>query len=68
MEENIVKIFSDINLTIVFLGQSPKATEIKTKINQWDLIRLTRFSQKRKPLKPPKTTYGMGENSFKPCN
>ena len=28
-EENIGKTFSDINCTTVFLGQSPKATEIK---------------------------------------
>ena len=41
LEENIGKTFSDINLTNVFLGQSPKATEIKAKINQWDLIKLT---------------------------
>ena len=27
----------------IFSGQSPKATEIKAKINQWDLIKLTRF-------------------------
>ena len=32
LEENIGKTFSDINLTNVFLGQSPKAIEIK-KIN-----------------------------------
>ena len=29
LEENIGKTFSDINLTNVFSGQSPKATEIK---------------------------------------
>ena len=27
----------------IFSGQSPKATEIKAKINQWDLIKLTSF-------------------------
>ena len=43
LEENIGKTFSDINLTNVFSGQSAKATEIKPKINQWDLIKLTRF-------------------------
>ena len=32
IEEN--KTFSDINCTDVFLGQTPKATEIKAKINQ----------------------------------
>ena len=34
LEENIGKTFSDINLTNVFLGQSPKATKIKMKINE----------------------------------
>ena len=33
LEKNIGKIFSDIHLTNVFSGQSPKATEIKAKIN-----------------------------------
>ena len=33
--------FSDINHTNVFLGQSPKAIKIKTKISKWDLIKLT---------------------------
>jgi len=35
LEENIGKTFSDINLTNVFSDQSPKAAEIKAKINQW---------------------------------
>ena len=33
LEENIGKTLSDINHTNVFLGQSPKALEIKAKIN-----------------------------------
>ena len=43
LEEGIGKTFSDINHTNVFLGQSPKAIEIKAKINKWDLIKLTSF-------------------------
>ena len=43
LEENIGKTFSDINLMNIFSGQSPKATEIKAKINHWDLIKLTSF-------------------------
>ena len=35
LEENIGKTFSDINCINVFLGQSPKAIEIKAKINKW---------------------------------
>ena len=34
LEENIGKTFSDINRSDVFLGQSPKAKEIKGKINR----------------------------------
>ena len=43
LEENIGKTFSDINFTNVFSGQSPKAAEMKAKINQWYLIKLTSF-------------------------
>jgi len=46
----------------IFSGQSPKATEIKAKINQWDLIKLTDFCTAKETKK---TTYRMGENSFK---
>ena len=50
LEENIGKTFSDINPTNVFLGQSPKAIEIKTKINKWDLIKLKCFSTVKKTI------------------
>ena len=43
LEEIIVKTFSNINHSNVFLGQFPKAIEIKAKINKWDLIKLTSF-------------------------
>ena len=42
LEEITGKTFSDIN-HINVLGWSPKAIEIKTKINKWDLIKLTNF-------------------------
>ena len=51
LEKNIGKTFSDSNLTNVFLGQSPKATEIKAKINQWDLITVTRFCTAKETIK-----------------
>ena len=45
------KTFSDINHTNVFLGQSPKEIEIKMKINQWDLIKLTSFCTAKEDIK-----------------
>ena len=58
LEENTGKTFSDINHSNVFLGQSPKAIEIKTKIYKCDLIKLTNFctaketinKRKRQPM------------------
>ena len=43
LTENVGKIFSDINCISIFIGQSPQATDIKMKINKWDLIKLTSF-------------------------
>ena len=54
-EENIGKTFSDINLTNVFSGQSPKATEIKAKVNHWDPIKLTSFYTTKKTKKKTKS-------------
>ena len=56
LEKNISKTFSDINH--IFLGQSPKAIEIK--INKWDLIKLTSFYRAKEILrKKQKDTSGM---------
>ena len=66
LEENIGKTFSDINLMNIFLGQSLKATEIKRKINQWDLIKLTSFGTAKETKKKPKRQLTEWEkNSFK---
>ena len=40
LEESIGKRVSILNLMSVFSGKSPKATEIKDKIKQWDLFKL----------------------------
>ena len=69
LEENIGKTFSDINCTSVFLGQSPKAIEIKAKINKRDLIKLISFCTAKETIKKTeKTTYRLGENICKCCN
>ena len=46
LDANTGKTFSDINCTNVFFGQSPKAKEIKAKINKWD-----KWSKKKKKKK-----------------
>ena len=61
LEENMGKTFSDVNLTNIYSDQSPKATEIKAKINQTDKLLHGKENQKE----TKKTTYRMGENSFK---
>ena len=66
LEEIKGKTFSDINLTNVFFGFSPKATEIKTKINKGGLIKLTSFGTAEETInKMKKTTYRMGQNISK---
>ena len=67
LEDNVGKTFSDINLMSIFSSHSPKAVEIRAKINQWDLIKLKRFCThcKGNQKENKKRTYRMGENSFK---
>ena len=66
LEENIGKTFSDINHTNVFLGQSSKGIEIKTKIDKWDLIKFISFCTAKETNKQNEnTTCKMGENICK---
>ena len=63
LEENIGKTFSDINLTNVFLGQSPKETEIKAKYtngpNQTDELLHSKGNHKKNKKQNPKWEYRM---------
>ena len=65
LEENRGKTFSDINCTSVFLGQSLKAIEIKTKINKCDLIKLTSFCTAKETINKTKR---LGKNICKQCD
>jgi len=57
LEENIGKTCSGINITNVFSDQCSKATEIKAKINQWDLIKLTSFCTAKETIKKNKIQF-----------
>ena len=48
LQENTGRTLDDINQSKIFYDPSPRVTEIKTKVNQWDLIKLKAFAQQRK--------------------
>ena len=43
LEENIGRILDDINQSNIFYDPPPRVTEIKTKLNKWDLIKHKSF-------------------------
>ena len=43
LEENIGRTLSDINQSKIIYDPPPRVTEIKTKVNKWDLIKLKSF-------------------------
>ena len=43
LEENIGRILNDINQSKILYDPPPRVTEIKTKVNKWDLIKLKNF-------------------------
>ena len=62
LEDNIYKTFSDINQSHIFLGKSPRAKEIKAKINKWDLIKLINVCTAINHQQNEKTAYRLEEN------
>ena len=49
LEENTGKTLNDINHSRILYDLPPRILEIKAKINKWDLIKLKRSAQQRKP-------------------
>ena len=64
LEENKGRTLDDINQSKILYDPPPRVTEIKTKVNKWDLIKLKRFctaketisNVKRQPSESEKTT------------
>ena len=49
LEENIGRALDDIKQSKILYGPPPRVMEIKTEVNEWDLIKLKSFAQSRKP-------------------
>ena len=47
-KENVGRTLNDINQSKILYDPPPRVTEIKTKVNKWDLIKLKTFAQQRK--------------------
>ena len=43
LEENTGRTLDNVNQSKILYDPSPRVTEIKTKVNKWDLIKLKRF-------------------------
>ena len=54
LEENIGRALLDVNQNNIFLDLSPKAKEIKIKINKWDLIKSISFGTAKETINKTK--------------
>ena len=50
LEENIGRTLDDINQSKILYDPPPRVTEIKTKVNKWDLIKLKTFCTVKETL------------------
>ena len=48
LEENTGRTLNDINQSKILYDPPPRVTEIKTKVNKWDLIKLKSFHTVKK--------------------
>ena len=51
LEENIGRTFDGINQSKILYDPPPRVTEIKTKVNKWDMIILKSFCQAKETCK-----------------
>ena len=64
LEENTGKTLFDINHSKIFFWRTSTVTEIKTKINKWDLIKLKRFCTAKETISKTKRQPSEWEKIF----
>ena len=65
LEKNIGRTLNDINQSKILYDPPPRVTEIKTKGNKWDMIKLKSFCTAKETKQGEKTTLRVGENNSK---
>ena len=64
LEENIGRKMSDIPCSNIFTDISPRARDIKERINKWDLIKLKSFCMAKENMSKMKREASIWENIF----
>ena len=64
LEENIGRTLYDINRSKILFDPPPREMEIKTKINQWDLMKLKSFCTAKETINKTKRQPSEWENIF----
>ena len=59
------RTLDDINQSKILYDPPPRVTEIKTKVNKWDLIKLKSFCTAKQTISKVKNNPQNGENNSK---
>ena len=65
LEENIGRTLDDINQSNILYDPPSRITEIKTKVNKWDLIKLKSFCTAKETISKVKRQPSDWENNSK---
>ena len=64
LDKNIGRKISDIACSNIFTNMSPRATDIKERINKWDFIKRKSFSMAKENISKMRRDPNIWENKF----